>query len=172
VELWRILVVLGQPQDNKYMTNQKKITRREAIKILGATAGASLLANLPSKWSTPELIGGYIPAHAQTSNCPVGTSSMVVTITGNSPNILIGTNGTFSILGEFPTGRQYIFGCQDVCFGLAITSYGDFPFTVLAVLDGVQIYSNTFPTTNFVSINVDGSTGAFGINSSPPGCNT
>ena len=49
------------------MTDQKKITRREAIKILGATAGASLLANIPTKWSTPELTGGALPAHAQTS---------------------------------------------------------------------------------------------------------
>jgi len=51
------------------MTNQKKITRREAIKILGATAGASLLANIPAKWSTPQLTKGVLPAHAQTSLC-------------------------------------------------------------------------------------------------------
>jgi len=49
------------------MSNQKKITRREAIKVLGAAAGASLLANIPAKWSKPELTGGALPAHAQTS---------------------------------------------------------------------------------------------------------
>lgn len=48
------------------MTN--KISRREAIKLLGAAAGASVLANLPSKWSKPELTGSTLPAHAQTSS--------------------------------------------------------------------------------------------------------
>ena len=51
------------------MTKQTKLSRREAIKLLGATAGASLLANIPSKWSKPELSGGSLPAHAQTSGC-------------------------------------------------------------------------------------------------------
>ncbi len=45
----------------------KKLSRRDAIKLLGAAAGASMLANLPSKWSTPELTSGVLPAHAQTS---------------------------------------------------------------------------------------------------------
>jgi len=51
------------------MTNQsqKKLSRRDAIKLLGAAAGATMLANLPSKWSTPELTSGVLPAHAQTS---------------------------------------------------------------------------------------------------------
>ena len=45
----------------------KKISRRDAIKLLGAAAGATVLANLPSKWNTPELASGVLPAHAQTS---------------------------------------------------------------------------------------------------------
>jgi hypothetical protein len=46
---------------------QKKLSRRDAIKLLGATTGAAMLANLPSKWKTPELASGVLPAHAQTS---------------------------------------------------------------------------------------------------------
>lgn len=46
---------------------KKTLSRRDAIKLLGAAAGATLLANLPSKWSTPELTSGVLPAHAQTS---------------------------------------------------------------------------------------------------------
>ena len=46
----------------------KKISRRDAIKLLGAVTGATVLANLPSKWSTPELASGVLPAHAQTSS--------------------------------------------------------------------------------------------------------
>lgn len=49
------------------MTAPKKLSRRDAIKLLGAAAGATVLANLPSKWSTPELASGVLPVHAQTS---------------------------------------------------------------------------------------------------------
>src|SRR5688572_3340932 len=45
----------------------KKISRRDAIKLLGAVTGATVLANLPSKWKTPEIVRGILPAHAQTS---------------------------------------------------------------------------------------------------------
>ena len=46
---------------------RKKLNRRDAMKTLGAIAGASVLANLPNKWSKPELAAGVLPAHAQTS---------------------------------------------------------------------------------------------------------
>jgi len=46
---------------------KKKLNRRDAIKLIGAAAGASALANLPAKWSKPFLTGGVLPAHAQTS---------------------------------------------------------------------------------------------------------
>lgn len=46
----------------------RKLSRREAIKLLGVATGATVLANLPSKWSTPELAQGVLPAHAQTSS--------------------------------------------------------------------------------------------------------
>jgi hypothetical protein len=46
-----------------------KLTRRDALKVLGAAAGASALANLPSKWRTPVLTAGVLPAHAQSSPC-------------------------------------------------------------------------------------------------------
>lgn len=48
--------------------SEKKLSRRDAIKLLGAVTGATVLANLPSKWSTPELVSGILPAHAQTSS--------------------------------------------------------------------------------------------------------
>jgi hypothetical protein len=46
---------------------QKIISRRDAIKVLAAAAGATALANLPGKWDTPDLEIGVLPAHAQTS---------------------------------------------------------------------------------------------------------
>ncbi|HSR31410.1 MAG TPA: twin-arginine translocation signal domain-containing protein, partial [Anaerolineae bacterium] len=45
----------------------KQLSRRDALKLLGAAAGASVLANLPSKWSTPQSVAGVLPAHADTS---------------------------------------------------------------------------------------------------------
>jgi hypothetical protein len=66
---------------------EKKLSRRDAIKLLGAAAGATLLANLPSKWSKPEVAGSVLPAHAQTSfTGPVTFSSV--------PQSPLGCNGT------------------------------------------------------------------------------
>ena len=48
----------------------KKLSRRDAMKILAASAGAIALANLPSQWSKPGLEVGVLPVHAQTSVVP------------------------------------------------------------------------------------------------------
>jgi len=47
----------------------RKLSRRDALKILTAVAGGAVLANIPSKWTKPELATGVLPAHAQTSIC-------------------------------------------------------------------------------------------------------
>lgn len=49
----------------------KKLSRRDSIKLLGAVTGATVLANLPTKWNTPEIASGVLPAHAQTSNVQI-----------------------------------------------------------------------------------------------------
>lgn len=46
---------------------EKKLSRRDALKILGTAVGAAALATLPSKWSKPELLSGVLPAHARQS---------------------------------------------------------------------------------------------------------
>ena len=63
--------------------NNKNLSRRDALKVLGAAAGATVLANLPEKWSKPELVSGVLPAHAQTSACRVFTAEVIAT-SGNS----------------------------------------------------------------------------------------
>jgi len=54
---------------------EKKISRRDAMKLLGAAIGGATLSTLPSKWNTPELAAGVLPAHAQQSTvlpaCPL-----------------------------------------------------------------------------------------------------
>ena len=47
--------------------SSKKISRRDALKILMAAGGATALANVPGKWVAPGLSVGALPAHAQTS---------------------------------------------------------------------------------------------------------
>jgi hypothetical protein len=63
-------------------TTPKKLSRRDAIKLLGAAAGATLLANLPSKWSKPALTSGVLPAHAQTSASILHTLTCAPTAAG------------------------------------------------------------------------------------------
>ncbi|MCQ3938719.1 MAG: hypothetical protein DPW18_16980 [Chloroflexi bacterium] len=45
----------------------RELSRRDAIKIIAAAAGAAVLANIPAEWVKPDLEVGAIPAHAQTS---------------------------------------------------------------------------------------------------------
>ena len=67
----------------------KKLSRRDAFKILGATLGATVLANLPSKWSKPEVISGVLPAHAQATCGPL-------TFLGSGSIVNVGQNGTYA----------------------------------------------------------------------------
>jgi hypothetical protein len=61
------------------MSEEKKnqLSRRDALKVLSAAAGATALANLPKKWDTPKLLSGVLPAHAQTSVCNAVTIELV-----------------------------------------------------------------------------------------------
>jgi hypothetical protein len=71
------------------MTN-KKLSRRDAMKILGAAIGAAALANLPSKWDKPELLSGVLPAHARQS-----------VVTAAQPAAVCGGTQTFTTSGAF-----------------------------------------------------------------------
>jgi hypothetical protein len=76
---------------------EKKISRRDAMKLLGAAVGAAALSTLPSKWNTPELAAGVLPAHARQSGVIVGTHTFAAA-THAAPT---GT-GTNSVV-SFPT---------------------------------------------------------------------
>jgi hypothetical protein len=63
--------------------SEKKLSRRDAMKLLGAAIGAAALANLPSKWDKPELAQGVLPAHARQSAVacvPIVRTAVVGTI--------------------------------------------------------------------------------------------
>jgi len=149
------------------MNNQKKISRREAIKLLGAAAGASLLANLPAKWSKPELTGGVLPAHAQTSGC-------------TDPAIyieLLATNGITFNSNVAPTGPTVLFNtgetiswpCAPCVYVEGSITNGSQPFRV-TVMGGTPFDRTPyFPVSNFSNtwrILLDTSTGNYveGVN--------
>jgi len=48
----------------------KKLSRRDAMKVLGAAIGATALTVLPSEWSKPALAASELPEHAQQSQQP------------------------------------------------------------------------------------------------------
>ena len=155
------------------MTKQKNLTRREAIKILGTAAGAVTLANLPAKWSRPELSGGFIPAHAQTSLCPAGSSAMSIFVEG-SGDIDIGTIFTESVPGtvtNYPTGvtTTVYSGCISECFYMFVTSRDDTNVHTIVTLNGSVIYNEDFYNTIRYYV-VNGVTGAHVINDNAPGC--
>lgn len=57
-------------------STEKKLSRRDAMKILAAATGAAALATIPDKWIKPGLEVGVLPAHAQTSSSLVAGASL------------------------------------------------------------------------------------------------
>jgi len=63
----------------------KKVSRRQALKLITATAGAATMASVPNKWVKPILKAGVLPAHAQTST-PVPPATATSTSTSAPTN--------------------------------------------------------------------------------------
>jgi len=154
------------------MTDPKKISRRDAIKLLGAAAGASILANLPSKWSKPSLVSGSLPVHAQ-SSCINAVSYQVLSANGGT--VALGLiNGPFpdDMLGDGSAGTTARWECQTGCLTIV-------PFLNTAKSGSVRIttvsthFSLTLDKGNpFVLILIDMASGEFALNlvGSAAGC--
>jgi hypothetical protein len=84
----------------------KKISRRDAIKLLGAVAGASVLANLPSRWSKPEMTSGVLPAHAQTSKFDAINSCNLV-VSGGGTDYAFGYSDVYVLSGQPGISMHY-----------------------------------------------------------------
>ena len=146
------------------MTVTKKLSRRDAIKLLGAAAGATVLANLPSKWSKPELASGVLPAHAQTS-C-VAVFLEILSATGIPPALGIVVAGPFpdAQTGVGDVGSTATWYCQPDCLEISI---GRGSFTTATIR--ITTLSNQI-TFNFDDANpndqvlIDLSTGAVALN--------
>ena len=124
------------------MSDQKKISRRDAIKLISAATGASVLANLPAKWSTPELTSAAMPAYAQTS-CDV-----TVTMTANGADIdyrirkfqgpatdtdTFTDDITYNFL---PLGTQAVWSCKSGCLELQFLDDTGFSWEVVISTPG------------------------------------
>ena len=147
----------------------KNLSRRDALKLLGAAAGASVLANLPSKWSTPRLTAGVLPAHAQ-SSCYFFEAEKATSI--SSTNVVlkyvepsfVGPEATFptepGLGGVFfaPINWKLRWECKQGCLQISFDGEWEFVFP-----DG----STGGVTDNMVY--VDLTAGLHGINETPQG---
>lgn len=150
--------------ENEIMTEKssKKLSRRDAIKLLGAAAGATVLANLPSKWSKPELASGVIPAHAQTSQPPVLVLPTVTT--DNITDQSIGTDlmdfyGTVLSDGSAPvTARGFVWSTtpgtaalptNDVPSGSGVGAFSSLGVSVPATTIYIRAYATNSEGTAY-----------------------
>lgn len=141
------------------MTQPKKLSRRDAIKLLGAAAGATLLANLPSKWSKPSLTSGVLPAHAQTSQVVVAPAVLPTVTTDSISDQSLGTllmdfTGTVVSDGGDPvTARGFVWSTSpnptlptnNVPAGSGV---GSFSSIGIAVTGGAVIHIRAYATNN------------------------
>ena len=154
--------------------NNKNINRRDAIKLLGAAAGASALANLPAKWSKPELAGGALPAHAQTSGCPAGSSTLLVEVLAFSSGIIVGSGFSCGAIPnifvdsvDFPkAGTSTFLDCNSECIYFGFNVTGGTTATIRFTLNGTVLdtFDLAVSGTPNVFITVDGATGVHGFN--------
>jgi hypothetical protein len=58
---------MTEQANNNEANEAKKLSRRDALKVFAVASGATVLSTLPSKWETPFVDVGTLPAFAQTS---------------------------------------------------------------------------------------------------------
>ena len=148
---------------------KKNLSRRDALKILGAAAGATVLANLPAKWNTPELAAGVLPAHAQTSEaCVVGLTVEVLSTDDTGAHF--GWSTAVDVVfwdWDGTAGSMLQFACTDICLGLQtyLTSgtTATYRFTTIS-------QQFTVPADTEILINM--ATGEYALNGATPptGC--
>jgi hypothetical protein len=130
----------------------KNISRRDAMKILAAAAGATALANLPGKWVTPDLEVGILPAHAQTS---VGLYTLAAGQSDPNANFCFSLVST-AVISPVAAGisLHYVITLSP---GLAITSPAALTGTVPTDASGtaslsIDVNINTFNVDSTVSV--------------------
>jgi hypothetical protein len=124
--------------------NEEKqtLSRRDALKTLAAITGAVTLASLPSKWQTPVVQVGALPAHAQCSVVPgtvtfyiINNSSQPYMVSfvgsGYSNSVTVSANGGTGCLVGVPVGVE-LTGTETFCG----ETFSGWPFFVPEELAG------------------------------------
>lgn len=158
------------------MTEQpRKLSRRDAIKLLGAAAGASVLASLPTKWTKPEITTGVLPAHAQTSACSYAVFIEVLSNDGTLGfSVSQGPSPDQSWSSPGAAGSTAFWHCQSGCLeidlilnsgisasaSVQITTYNHSPFTLN--------FDNSIIANQYHEILVDMATGDYVLNYAQP----
>jgi len=155
------------------MSENNKLTRREAIKLLGAASGAVTLANLPAKWSRPELANGLIPAHAQTSLCPAGQSTLSMFVQASAAGSALSVRTAAQYVdpnGSLLTGTTFDIACESGCLGLGIESTNAVDVHVIFTVNGLVVFDQIY-NNQFHYVFVDAATGAYQVDGAPSaGC--
>ena len=153
---------------------QKKFSRRDALKILGTVAGATALANLPSKWSTPELASGVLPAHAQTSTCEWSLKIEVISV---NTTLLVQNNSIpeTTRVGNGATGSVWYWECQTGCIylRLIVPTTGGVANGTVQIATRTNQFDLVFTTAdNFIELLVNLGTGDYSTSPNNPvaGC--
>jgi uncharacterized membrane protein len=66
--------------------SQRKLSRRELLKLAAAATGAAALSTVPNKWVTPVVEIGALPAHAQASQRGAISGTVTVNFGATNPN--------------------------------------------------------------------------------------
>ena len=148
---------------------KKNLSRRDALKVLGAAAGATVLANLPQKWSPPELASGVLPAHAQTSPAACeGWNVYIEVLSGYftydvidspAPDLVTEGQGGPGSPGSILAWNSCQTGCLFLWLELGETSSGSVRITTLGVSNTIS-YTNIDPLRDIV---IEMATGAISI---------
>lgn len=128
----------------------KKISRRDAIKVLAAATGATFLANIPGKWGKPELASGVLPAHAQTSILHTLTCDLNQTV--NEPDSDQYTTGVTIA----PPTPGIVMAWTMALNNVSLDNVGD-ATSGTAVTNGVGYASVQTPPVTIIDINQDAS---------------
>jgi hypothetical protein len=97
-------------EDNE---NQRSLSRRELIKIIGA-AGCTVTATalIPDRWLPPQIDIGVLPAHAQTSEALTVSN---LGITPDGPQGFVGNMAYYDLLRKTSLNTSQVLGyvCDD-----------------------------------------------------------
>jgi hypothetical protein len=151
----------------------KKLSRRDALKVLGAAAGATALANLPSRWTTPVINAGVLPAHAQSSCNGSSLTAEITFLTGLSGGTYVSASPDAASDPPNQEGYRLSWVCRDECillYAYALSGEGDAQINLHVTVEPAGGASNTFDLTYdtgvandyaIVWVYLNGSTGVY-----------